>query len=154
MSYVFSVRGWLELSWPDAEIEGVAETAEEHAAKVQKIRALLTCPLTYEETLDETKPAADRYRAGWGFPQSDLDGVEYVFYGGDVEELPAVMRQIREVLAVDPFADGYFAVEGEDGEVCYQWLILGGRIFQREERFPNFDAEEPPEGYRPLPTPR
>ncbi len=150
MSYFYAVRGWLEISWPDAEIEGIEESAEEHAGKVGKVRAVLTSPLTRDETLDGSRPVAERYRAGWGFPQSDLDGAEYAFFAADVEELPVVLAQVREVLAIDPFADGYFSVEGEDGELYYQWLILGGKLYQREERFPDFDAEEPPDGYRPL----
>ena len=49
MAYIYAVRGWLELSWPDAEIEGVDESPEEHAAKVERIRALLTTSLPPEK---------------------------------------------------------------------------------------------------------
>ncbi|NLD43731.1 MAG: hypothetical protein GX657_09570 [Chloroflexi bacterium] len=150
MSYFFSVRGWLEISWPDLEIEGVDESPAEHADKVTQIRDLLTTRLTPEEILAPDTPPAERCRAGWGFPQSDLDGTEYVFFAGDVEEPAAVLAQVREVLAIDPFADGFFTVEGEDGEEYRQWLVMGGKIYVRQVLFPDFEAEEPPEGFRPL----
>ena len=147
MTYFFSVRGWLELSWPDADVEGVDESQEEHAAKVQRVRDLLTTDLSPKELLDPEVPARKRYRAGWGFPQHDLDGTEYVFFGADVEDPDLVMEQIREVLRIDPFADGYFSVEGEDGEQYRQWLIKSGTIYTRRYLFPDFDAEGTPLGY-------
>lgn len=150
MSYVYSVRGWLEISWPDLEIEGVEESTDEHAQKVVQIRNLLTSRLDPEEILAPDTPLAERCRAGWAFPQSDLEGTEYVLYGGDVEEPAAVLAQVREVLAIDPFADGFLSIEGEDGERCRQWLILSGKIYQRDALFPDFEAEEPSEGFRPL----
>jgi len=149
MAYIYAVRGWLELSWPDAEIEGVDETAEEHAAKVQRIHELLTCSLSPEE-LDSEEDSAERVRAGWGFPQHDLGGTEYVFYGADIEQPRRVLDQIREVLAIDPFADGYFSVEGEDGQRYRQWIIKNGTIYSRNQLFPDFDAEGTPEGYEVL----
>ena len=147
MSYLHSVRGWLELSWPDAEVEGLDESTEEHASKVHRVRDLLTCGLPPERLLDSEVPAKERYRAGWGFPQHDLDGTEYVFFGADIEDPALIMEQIREVLAIDPFADGYFSVEGEDGEEYRQWLIKSGVIYTRRYLFPDFDAEGPPQGY-------
>lgn len=151
MAYIYAVRGWLELSWPDAEIEGVDESAEEHAAKVQRIRELLTTSLSPEELDDEEGGgAAERVKAGWGFPQDDLGGTEYVFYGGDIEHPRVVLEQIRAVLAIDPFADGYFSVEGEDGQRFRQWIIKSGRVYSRNQLFPDFDAEGVPEGYEVL----
>jgi len=157
MSYLYAVRGWLELSWPDVDIEGVDESPEEHARKVQAIRELLTTgtgPGAAAAAPDSTDaPSAAllaRYRAGWAFPQGNLDGTEYVFFGGDIEEPAVVLAQIRQVLALDPFADGYFSVEGEDGEQYRQWLIMSGTIYVREVLFPDFEAEGPPPGYRPL----
>ena len=147
MSYFYSVRGWLELSWPDADIEGVDESREEHAAKVRRVRELLTGSLPPEKLLDPEVEPKERYRAGWGFPQHDLEGTEYVFFGADVEEPRLVMEQIREVLAIDPFADGYFSVEGEDGERYRQWLIKSGTVYARGYLFPDLDAEGPPPGY-------
>jgi hypothetical protein len=52
MGYLYSVRGWMELSWPDAEFEGVDETAEEHEEKVRRVRELLKTDLTAEELQD------------------------------------------------------------------------------------------------------
>ena len=150
MSYFYSVRGWMELSWPDAEVEGVDESREEHAAKVRRVHELLTSKLPAEKLLDPEVPAKERYRAGWGFPQHDLDGSEYIFYGADVEEPNLVMEQIREVLAIDPFADGYFSVEGEDGKRYRQWLIRSGVVYTRGYLFPDFDAEGTPPGYSTL----
>lgn len=147
MGYIYAVRGWLELSWPDAEVEGVDESAEEHAAKVQRIRALLTCSLSAEQLLDPETPAAERYRAGWAFPQDTLQGTEYIFYGADIEEPRIVLEQIREVLSIDPFADGYFSIEGEDGTQYRQWVIKSGKIYNRRQLFPDFEAEGPPQGY-------
>jgi len=147
MSYIYSVRGWLELSWPDVEVEGVDESPEEHADKVRRVRELLTCGPAAEDPADPQVPAGERYRAGWGFPQDDLDGTEYVFYGADIEQPAQIMEQIREVLAIDPFADGYFSVEGEDGERYRQWFIKSGVIYTRRYLFPDFDAEGPPPGY-------
>ena len=150
MSYFYSVRGWLEISWPDEEIEGVEEDAEEHEAKVRAIRDLLTVRLSADEVMDPATPLAERCRAGWGFPQHDLEGTEYVFYAADIEEPAAVLAQVREVLALDPYADGFFTVEGEDGERYHQWLIMSGTIYRRETLFPDFEADEPPEGFEPL----
>ncbi|HUV94961.1 MAG TPA: hypothetical protein VMX14_09050 [Anaerolineae bacterium] len=150
MTYFFSVRGWLELSWPDADVEGVDESREEHEAKAQRVRALLTTDLSPKKLLDPEVPARERYRAGWGFPQHDLDGSEYVFFGADVTDADLVLEQIREVLRIDPFADGYFSVEGEDGEQYRQWLIKSGTIYSRRYLFPDFDAKGTPLGYLPL----
>jgi len=147
MAYLYSVRGWLELSWPDAEFEGVDETPEEHADKVRRVRELLTTDLSPEQLLDPEEPATERYRAGWGFPQHDLDGTEYVFFAADVESIDPVMGQIREVLEIDPFADGYFAIEGEDGEQYRQWLIKSGTVYSRQYLFPDFEKEGAPAGY-------
>ena len=58
-----------------------------------------------------------------------------------------VLDQIREVLKMDPFADGYFSIEGEDGRRYRQWIIKSGTIYSRNELFPDFDAEGAPEGY-------
>jgi len=76
-----------------------------------------------------------------------VGATEYVFYCADVEEPATVIAQIREVLAIDPFADGYFSIEGEDGEQYRQWLIKGGEVYSRRHLFPNFDSEEVPPGY-------
>ncbi len=149
-AYIFFIRGWLELSWPDAEIEGVDESPEEHAEKVRRVREALTTDLSPEELADLHVPAKERYKAGWGFPQSSLDGNEYVFFGADVQEPTAVLELIRAVLAIDPFADGYFSVEGEDGEQYRQWLIKSGKIYSRKALFPDFDSEGVPQGYVPL----
>jgi hypothetical protein len=151
VAYIYAVRGWLELSWPDAEVEGVDESAEEHAAKIERIRDLLTTSLSPEELNDEdADESAERVKAGWGFPQHALAGTEYVFYGGDVEQPRVVLEQIRAVLAIDPFADGYFSVEGEDGQRFRQWIIKGGTIYGRNHLFPDFDEEGVPEGYEVL----
>ncbi len=147
MSYIYSVRGWLELSWPDAEVEGEDESPEQHESKVQRVRELLTTDLSPEELLDPAVKPMQRYRAGWGFPQHTLDGVEYVFYGADVEEPAVVLAQIREVLAIDRYADGYFSVEREDGEQNRQWLIKRGTLYTRRHLFPDFDDEGIPPGY-------
>jgi hypothetical protein len=147
MSYIYAVRGWLELSWPDAEVEGVEESPEEHAEKIGKIRELLTTTLTPEQLTDEALPARERYVAGWAFPQHDLDGTEYVLYGADVEEPNTVLAIVREVLALDPFADGYFSIEGEDGEKFRQWVIKSGKVFSRKQLFPDFEGEDAPSGY-------
>ena len=61
-----------------------------------------------------------------------------------------VVAFIKEILAIDPFADGYFSVEGEDGEQYRQWLILGGKMYARRQLFPDFDQEGTPSGYSPL----
>lgn len=150
MAYIYAVRGWLELSWPDAEIEGVDESAEEHAAKVRRVREALTSTLSPEELDDDDNDSAERVKAGWAFPQHHLGGTEYVFYGGDVERPNLVLEQIRAVLAIDPFADGYFSVEGEDGQRYRQWIIKSGTIYGRNQLFPDFDAEGAPEGYEML----
>jgi hypothetical protein len=152
MSYIFAVRGWLELSWPDAEFEGVDESAEEHAAKVQRVRSLLTTDLTPEQLGDDSQPAEARYKAGWGFPQNDLKGTEYVFFGADVEEPAVVLKTIRQVLELDPFADGYFTVEREDGEMNRQWLIKSGKVYMARLLFPDFDSGELPKGFILLPA--
>jgi hypothetical protein len=128
----------------------VDESAEEHVAKVQRIRQLLTTSLSPEELGDEDNPSAEGVKAGWSFPQHDLGGTEYVFYGGDIEQPRMVLDQIREVLAIDPFADGYFSVEGEDGQRYRQWIIKSGTIYSRNHLFPDFDAEGAPEGYEVL----
>jgi hypothetical protein len=151
MAYTYAVRGWLELSWPDQEFEGIDETAEEHAAKVQRVREATTSTLQSAQLLDSATPDMDRYRVGWAWPQGTLDGSEYVLYGADVEEPPVVLKLIREVLAIDPYADGYFSVEGEDGEQYRQWIIKGGKIYTRRALFPNFDEEGTPEGYTLVP---
>jgi hypothetical protein len=151
MSYVYAVRGWLELSWPDAEFEGVDESPEEHADKVQRVRQLLLSELRAEQASDPAIPALERARAGWGFPQQVLEGTEYVFYGGDVEDPALVLAQVREVLRIDPFADGYFSIEGEDGEQFRQWLIKSGKIYARRLLFPDFDSDSLPAGYAELP---
>jgi|GEM_PF-1622191 len=150
MGYLYAVRGWMELSWPDAEFEGVDETAEEHAEKVRRVRELLMTNLSAEDLADESVTARERYKAGWCFPQNDLGTTEYLFFGADVEEPPVVVAFIKEILAIDPFADGYFSVEGEDGEQYRQWLILGGKMYARRQLFPDFDQEGTPSGYSPL----
>lgn len=150
MSYYYAVRGWLELSWPDQDIEGVDESPEQHRLKVQAIRDLLTARLSPEEIADPESPMAERYKGGWGFPQYGLEGTEYIFYGGDIEEPAIVLAQICEVLALDPFADGYFSIEGEDGEKYRQWLIISGTVYVQDRLFPDFEVEGPPPGFRPL----
>ncbi|NLV74424.1 MAG: hypothetical protein GXY52_07055 [Chloroflexi bacterium] len=150
--YIYAVRGWLELSWPDEEVEGVDETAEQHAAKVARIHELLTSTATAIELADRGTPGEKRYRAGWCWPQDDLGGTEYVFFGGDVGEPAVVLNQVREVIAIDPFVDGYFSVEGEDGEQVRQWLIKSGKIYSRRTLFPDFDEEGIPQGYSSLPS--
>lgn len=150
MAYLYSVRGWMELSWPDSEFEGVDETAEQHVEKVRRIRELLKTDLTAEQLTDESIPVKERYKAGWCFPQRDLGGTEYLFYGADVEEPPIVVELIKEILAIDTFADGYFSVEGEDGEHYRQWLVLSGKIYARRQLFPDFDVDKAPQGYSPL----
>ena len=150
MAYIYAVRGWLELSWPDAEIEGVDESEEEHAAKVRRIRDLLTTPLPPEELDDEDNTSPERVKAGWAFPQHVIGATEYVFYGGDIERPRVVLDQIREVLAIDPFADGYFSVEGEDGQRYRQWIIKSGTVYSQSYLFPDFDAEGAPEVYEVL----
>ncbi|MHB0858052.1 MAG: hypothetical protein ACYC5M_10850 [Anaerolineae bacterium] len=150
MSYIYAIRGWLELSWPDAEVEGIDETAEEHELKISRIRALLTPNRSAEELLDSETPREERYLGGWAFPTSNLGGTEYVFFGGDVEEPAVVLGQVRKVLELDPYADGYFSIEGEDGEQYRQWLILSGRILSKRHLFPDFDVDEPPADYSEL----
>ncbi|MHB1293683.1 MAG: hypothetical protein ACYC4R_01680 [Anaerolineae bacterium] len=150
MSYIYAIRGWLELSWPDAEVEGIDETPEEHDLKIRRAKELLIPKRTPEELLDEDTPREERYLGGWAFPTSNLDGTEYIFFGGDVEEPAVVLGHIRKVLELDPFADGYFSIEGEDGEQYRQWLILGGKILTKRYLFPDFDVEEPPAGYSEL----
>jgi hypothetical protein len=153
MSYTYYIRGWMELSWPIREVEGMDESAEEHADKVQRVREALTTRLSHEELLDSHVPTIERYKAGWGFPQDGLDGNEYIFFGADVEE-PMVVRQlIAQVLNIDPYADGYFSVERDDGEQCRQWLVKGGKAYAQRALFPDFDAEEVPTGYVALPDP-
>jgi hypothetical protein len=148
MAYTFAVRGWMELSWPDAEFEGVDESAEEHATKVRRVRELLTTSLSREELLREDAPVRERIRAGWAFPQLDLEGTEYIFFGTDSVEEPAdVMAVIKEILAIDKFADGYFTVEGEDGEQYRQWLVVSGKVYTRKELFPDFNQSGTPTGY-------
>ncbi len=147
MGYVYYVRGWMELSWPDAEFEGVDESPEEHAAKVQRVRELLTTNLTAEQVQDENIPAEERYKAGWGFPQQAVGYSDYIFYGADVEDPAKVLEQIKAILAIDPFADGYFSLEGEDGEQYRQWLIKSGQVYVRRQLFPDFDSEGAPPGY-------
>jgi len=147
MSYMFAVRGWLELSWPDEEVEGVDESAEEHAAKIQRIKDYCQVTLTLEELLDEEQPERERFKAGWSLPAHDLNGTEYLFYGADVDNAGEVLEMIKEILSIDPFADGYFSVEGEDGLQYRQWMVMGGRIFTRRHLFPDFDRDRPPEGY-------
>ncbi len=148
MTYTYAVRGWMELSWPDVEFEGVDETAEEHADKVSRVRALLTVSLPEAELLQEDAPIRERLKAGWAFPQHDLEGTEYIFFGTDAVEDPAdVMSLLKEILAIDKFADGYFTVEGEDGEQYRQWMIISGKVYTRKELFPDFDQEGTPPGY-------
>jgi len=148
MAYTYAVRGWMELSWPDAEFEGVDETPEQHADKVRRVRELLTTNLPPEDLLQEDAPVRERIKAGWAFPQHDLEGTEYIFFGTDSVEEPAdVMAVIKEVLAIDKFADGYFTVEGEDGEQYRQWLIISGKAYTRKELFPDFNQEGTPTGY-------
>ena len=147
MAYIYAVRGWLELSWPDAEIEGVDESAEEHAAKVRRIREVLPSSLPAEELDDEDNTSPERVKAGWGWPQHVIGATEYVFYGGDIAHPRVELDQIREVLAIDPFADGYFSVEGEDGQRYRQWIIKSGTVYSRNDLFPDFDAEGAPDGY-------
>jgi hypothetical protein len=152
MGYIYAVRGWLELSWPDLEFEGIDESPEQHEAKVQRVHELLTTELPPEKLLDPDVPARERYRAGWGFPQHDLDGAEYVFFGADVEEPDVVLSLIRDVLSIDPFADGYFSIEGEDGEQYRQWIIKSGKVYARRQLFPDFDGESAPAGFYLLPS--
>lgn len=148
MAYTFAVRGWMELSWPDAEFEGVDETAEQHADKVRLVRELLTVSRTEDELLQEDAPVRERLKAGWAFPQYDLQGTEYIFFGTDAVEDPAdVMSLLKEILAIDKFADGYFTVEGEDGEQYRQWLIISGKVYTRKLLFPDFEQEGTPSGY-------
>jgi hypothetical protein len=150
MAYIYAVRGWLELSWPDAEIEGVDESAEEHAAKVRRVREALTTSLPSEALDDDEDASPERIKAGWAFPQHDIGATEYVFFGGDIEQPKVVLDQIREVLAIDRYADGYFSIEGEDGQRYRQWLIKGGTIYSRNALFPDFDVEGVPDGYETL----
>jgi len=144
MDYYFSVRGWMELSWPDADFEGVDETTEEHAAKVKRVHEFLTTSLSPKELQDppENVDREELYKAGWSLPQNDLGGTEYLFYGADVSEPAVVMELIKGVLAIDPFADGYFSTEGEDGEQYRQWLIKGGKVYTRHHLFPDFESED------------
>jgi hypothetical protein len=148
MTYTYAVRGWLELSWPDIEFEGVDETPAEHDAKIARVRALLTPSLSREELLEDAAPPEERLKAAWSWPQQHLGGTEYMFFGTDMVEAPKdVLALIQQVLAIDPFADGYFSVEGEDGEQFRQWLILSGKIHTKRELFPDFDGETAPGGY-------
>lgn len=144
MDYTFSVRGWMELSWPDVEFEGLDETAEEHAAKVDRIRAFVTTSLSAEELADppEDVDREELYKAGWSLPQNDLGGTEYIFFGADVSEPAVVLELVKGVLAIDPFADGYFSIEGEDGEQYRQWLIKSGKVWTRHHLFPDFESDE------------
>ena len=57
------------------------------------------------------------------------------------------MAAIKEILAIDKFADGYFTVEGEDGEQYRQWLVISGKVYTRKELFPDFNQEGAPTGY-------
>lgn len=150
MAYIYAIRGWLELSWPDADVEGVDETEEQHQAKVTHIHEILTSHASAVELADAGTPAGKRYRAGWCWPQDDLGGTEYVLFGADVTEPTEVLNQIREVLAIDPFVDGYFSVEGEDGEQFRQWLVKSGKIYSKRMLFPDFDEEGIPQGYSVL----
>ncbi len=150
MDYYYGVRGWMELSWPEADIEGVEESEEAHAEKVDKIRELLCCPLS-DEDLDEAEGDTDEsVRAGWCFPQSTLGGTEYVMFGADVTEPDIVLEQVRQLLAIDAFADGFFSIEGEDGDSAWQWLIVSGKLYQRDTLFPDFESEGVPGGYRAI----
>jgi len=144
MTYHYAVRGWLELSWPDLDIEGVDESPEEHAEKVARIRDMLTTNLSPDDLVDPQRPVAERYKAGWGFPQHDLEGTEYAFFAADVEDPAIVLAQVRQVIEVDPFVDGWFSVEGEDGDQYWQWLILRGKVFTRQVLFPDFEDQAPP----------
>ena len=150
MSYIYAIRGWLELSWPDADVEGVEETTEQHAAKITRIHETVTSTATAVELADPGTPGSKRCRAGWGWPQDDLGGTEYLFFGADVPEPTEVLNQIREVLAIDPFADGYFSVEGEDGEQYRQWIVKSGKLYSKRQLFPDFDEEGIPQGYSVL----
>lgn len=148
MAYTYAVRGWMELSWPDAEFEGVDETAEEHAEKVRRVRELLTVSLPRETLLAPDVPAREKVKAAWAFPQVDLEGTEYIFFGTDaVEDRSDVMELIKEVLAIDKFADGYFSIEGEDGKEFRQWMIISGKVYASKELFPDFCQEGAPAGY-------
>lgn len=150
MTYIYAIRGWLELSWPDADVEGVDETAEQHSAKINKIHETVTSTATPVELADPGTPGSKRYRAGWTWPQDDLGGTEYLFFGADVAEPTEVLNQIREVLALDPFIDGYFSVEGEDGEQFRQWIVKSGKLYSKRQLFPDFDEEGIPQGYSVL----
>jgi len=150
MGYLYAIRGWLELSWPDAEFEGVDESPEEHADKIRRIREYVTVSLTPEQLLEEGVDQAEQYKAGWCFPQHNLEGTEYLFYGADIEEPRQVLAQVRHILTLDPYADGYFSIEGEDGEQYRQWIIKGGQVYARRLLFPDFDQEGMPPGYVPL----
>ncbi|NLG27129.1 MAG: hypothetical protein GX557_04420 [Chloroflexi bacterium] len=148
MAYTYAVRGWMELSWPDPEYEGVDESAEQHADKVRRVRDLLTVSISSEELQAEDAPLREKLKAGWGFPQNDLQGTEYIFFGSDVvENRGDMMDLIKEILAIDKFADGYFTLEGEDGKEYRQWLIISGKVYARRELFPDFDQTEAPAGY-------
>ena len=61
-----------------------------------------------------------------------------------------MLNQIREVLALDPFIDGYFSVEGEDGEQFRQWIVKSGKLYSKRQLFPDFDEEGIPQGYSVL----
>jgi hypothetical protein len=150
MGYVYAVRGWLELSWPDADFEGVDESPEEHAEKIRRIREYVTVTLTPEQLTEEGVDRSEQYKAGWSLPQHALEGTEYLFYGADIEEPKEVLAQIRHILSLDPYADGYFSIEGEDGEQYRQWIIKSGKIYTRRLLFPDFDQEGMPQGYVPL----
>lgn len=150
MGYIYAIRGWLELSWPDAEFEGVAESAEQHAAKVAQVRDLLRCTSPADKLTSNDVTAEERLRAGWGFPQHDLEGTEYCFFAADVEDPKALLAQVRAVMRIDPFMDGYFSIEGEDGEQYRQWLVRNGKVYSRRQLFPDFDAPGVPAGYAEL----
>ena len=66
MAYTYAVRGWMELSWPDADFEGVDESPEEHADKVRRVREALTTTLSTEELLREDAPVARTRQGGLG----------------------------------------------------------------------------------------
>lgn len=99
MGYYYSVRGWLELD-------------EDFLAKVDE-----TLEGMRKEASDD--PVLLTYLKGWCWNPEPLNWTKYVFYGADVQQngvrlLEETLARLTLIPGIE--LDGYFKVDGEEGE--------------------------------------
>jgi len=110
MAYYYSVRGWLEID-PD-NYDGIMKEIAD-----MKIRVAHDSKLA-------------NYAKGWCWSESPINWTRYVFYGADItdEGVKWFESALRDIARLKLKVDGYFQVQGEDGEKNSLYKIMDDEL--------------------------